>query len=261
MSEERARLGVFKFASCDGCQVSLLNLEAEFLALTERYDVAVFLEATSRPDDGAALDVALVEGSITTAADLERIRLVRERARWLVTIGACATSGGIQALRNRGDVETWTRTVYPHPEWIETLAQSTPISDHVRVDAELQGCPVNGEQVRRVLVRLLMGATPDLPGASVCLECKRAGIACVAVTRGIACMGPITRAGCGAICPALGRDCYACFGPSADPNAAAWARQLEASGVPRREVVQRLRHVNGWRRKFRELADALEADG
>ncbi len=256
----KPKLAVFKFASCDGCQVSILNLDDALLALTERVEVAFFLEATSRVEAGP-YDVALVEGSITTRADAERIRRVREESRVLVTIGACATSGGIQALRNVADVDAWKQQVYPNPAWIETLATSTPIADHVHVDDEIPGCPVDKGQVLRVVLRALLGASADLPGASVCLECKRAGIACVAVTRGIACMGPITRAGCGAICPALGRDCYACFGPSADPNAAAWARQLEASGVPRREVVQRLRHVNGWRRKFRELADALEADG
>jgi coenzyme F420-reducing hydrogenase gamma subunit len=261
-SPARPRLAVFKFASCDGCQLSILNLEEDLLLLAERVEIASFLELSSRHDDGP-YDVALLEGSITTPADLARVRAIRERTRLLVTIGACATSGGIQALRNRADVESYKEQVYPHPEWIAALPTSTPVSEHVRVDAEIQGCPVNPAQVLRVLARLLLGTQPDLPVASVCLECKRRGTPCVLVTRGVPCLGPVTRAGCGALCPALGRDCYGCFGPAADPNPAALVRQLEAAGLARRDAVRRLRHINGWRREFRTLADALErgADG
>ena len=253
----KPRLAVFKFASCDGCQVSLLNLEHELLALAERVDVAFFLEASSRALPGP-YDVALVEGSITTQEDVERIRRVREASRMLVTIGACATSGGIQALRNAADVEAWKRELYPHPEWIRTLPTSTPISDHVKVDAEIQGCPVDKHQVLRVLLRALLGATPDLPGASVCVECKRRGLVCVLVSRGAPCLGPITRAGCGALCPGLGRDCYACFGPADDPNPAALAERLQALCHSRRDVALRLRGVAGWRPEFRSLAERLE---
>jgi len=257
MSTPKPKLAVFKFASCDGCQLQLLNLEDELLSLAERVELAHFLEASSRVTDGP-WDVVLVEGSVTTAHDAARIRKIREQANFLVTIGACATSGGIQALRNGADVEAWKRQVYPHPEWIETLATSTPISEHVHVDAEIQGCPVNGEQVLRVLSRLLLGAAPDLPLASVCIECKRRDTTCVLVARGIPCMGPVTRAGCGAICPAMGRDCYGCFGPAADANPASLVRHLEASGLSRADALRRLRHINGWRREFRTLADALE---
>ena len=260
MTTQKPKLAVFKFASCDGCQLQLLNLEDELLPLAERVEFAHFLEASSRVSDGP-WDVVLVEGSVTTAHDTERIRQIREQANFLVTIGACATSGGIQALRNGADVESWKQQVYPHPEWIETLATSTPISEHVHVDAEIQGCPVNGQQVLRVLTRLLLGATPDLPVASVCIECKRRETSCVLVSRGIPCMGPVTRAGCGAICPALGRDCYGCFGPAADANPASLVRHFEASGLSRADALRRLRHINGWRREFRTLADALESGG
>lgn len=253
----KPKLAVFKFASCDGCQVSVLNLEEELFALAERVDVAFFLEATSRVDPGP-YDVALVEGSITTEEDVERIRRVRESTRTLVTIGACATSGGIQALRNRADVEAWKREVYPHPEWIRALPTSTPISDHVEVDTEIEGCPVNKHQVLRVLLRALLGAAADLPGESVCMECKRRGLVCVLVAKGSPCLGPITRAGCGALCPSLGRDCYACFGPAEDPNPVALARRLQELGVSRRDVALRLRGVAGWRPEFRAVADRLE---
>ena len=257
MTARRPTLAIFKFASCDGCQLQILNLEDELLALAERVEIANFLEVSSHAIEGP-FDVALVEGSITTAHDAERIRRIREQARTLVAIGACATSGGIQALRNLADAAAWKAQVYPHPEWIDALPTSTPIAEHVRVDHEIQGCPVNGGQVLRVLVRALLGTQPDLPTTSVCLECKRRGTACVVVTRGIPCLGPVTRAGCGAICPALGRDCYGCFGPAADPNPAALLRHFEAGGLSRADAVRRLRHINGWRREFRGLADRLE---
>ncbi len=254
---EKPKLAVFKFASCDGCQVSILNLDEALLALSDRVEIAFFLEATSHVEPGP-YDVALVEGSITTPADAERIRRVREEARLLVTIGACATSGGIQALRNVADVEGWKRQVYPRPEWIETLATSTPIADHVKVDDEIHGCPVDKGQVLRVLLRALLGTSSDLPGASVCLECKRAGHACVVVTKGLPCLGPVTRAGCGALCPGMGRDCYGCFGPSDDPNVDALSEQMLRQGLSRRDAALRLRAITGWRPALREAADRLE---
>lgn len=253
----RPRLGVFKLTSCDGCQVSLLNLDEAFLELAERFEVAFFLEASSRSDEGP-YDVALVEGSISTAHDAERIRRIRERSRTLVSIGACATAGGIQALRNVADVAEWRRHVYPHPEWIDTLATSTPIAEHVPVDHEIHGCPVDPGQVLRVLTRALLGTTPDLPGGSVCLECKARGNVCVMVARGVPCMGPVTRAGCGAICPSLGRDCYACFGPSEDPNGEALAQRFATLGLRRRSVARRFRSLAGHHPEFRRVADRLE---
>jgi sulfhydrogenase subunit delta len=256
----RPRLAVFKFASCDGCQLAILNLEDELLALAEKVEVAHFLEASSHADPEGPWDVALVEGSVTTAHDAERIRRIRERSTLLITIGACATSGGIQALRNRADVEEWKAHVYPSPAWIDVLPTSTPIAEHVPVDVEIQGCPVDKGQVLRVLVRTLLGTGADLPVASVCLECKRRGLPCVLVSRGVPCLGPVTRAGCGALCPGLGRDCYGCFGPAADPNPASLVRRLEAGGLSRADAVRRLRHINGWRAEFRTLADALESE-
>lgn len=259
MSERRPRLAVFKLASCDGCQLQLLNLDHDLLLLAERFEIAQFLEASSEMREGP-YDVALVEGSVSTPHDAERIRSIRASARVLIAIGACATSGGIQHLRNLADADALKAQVYPRPEWIETLATSTPIADHVRVDYALQGCPIDKGQLLRVLTRSLLGATPDLPGASVCLECKRRGIVCVMVSRGVPCLGPITRAGCGALCPSLGRDCYACFGPADDPNPDALARQLLALGLPRHDVARRLRGINGWRPAFRAAAERLVGD-
>ncbi|GAA2437525.1 oxidoreductase [Actinomadura vinacea] len=212
---EKPKLAVWKFASCDGCQLTLLNCEDELLELAGEVEIAHFLEASSGVT-GGPYDVSLVEGSITTPEDLDRIRKVREISRTLVTIGACATAGGVQALRNFADVREFASVVYARPEYIATLDRSTPIAAHVKVDFELQGCPIDRRQLLEVLTAFLIGRKPDIPGHSVCFECKRRGNVCVMVAKGTPCLGPVTHAGCGAICPAYGRGCYGCFGPS--PN-------------------------------------------
>ena len=208
---DKPRLAVFKFASCDGCQLSLLDCEDELLAIAEVVDIVNFPEASRRMLPGP-YDVALVEGSITTRKDAERIRQVREMSACLVTIGACATAGGIQSLRNYADVTEFTRTVYAHPEYISTLSASTAIADHVTVDYELHGCPINKYQLLGVLIATVMGRKPEILDESVCMECKAAGNVCVTVASGEPCLGPITHAGCGALCPAYNRGCYGCYG-------------------------------------------------
>ena len=234
------KLAVWKFASCDGCQLTLLNCEDELLALAGELQIAYFPEATRAVVEGP-YDVSLVEGSITTPADADRILQVRGMSRHLVTIGACATSGGIQALRNFADVKEYLSIVYAHPEYIETLARSTPISAHVTVDFELQGCPINQAQLLEVLTAYLQGRKPRVPSCSVCLECKRHGNVCVTVAHGTPCLGPITHAGCGALCPAYSRGCYGCFGPQDTPNAAALARRMHDLGVRDVDLMRVLR--------------------
>jgi coenzyme F420-reducing hydrogenase gamma subunit len=257
----KPRLGVFKFASCDGCQLQILNAEDELLALAEALELAYFPEASSRQSPGP-YDIALVEGSITTAADAERIVRVRADSRVLVTIGACATAGGIQALRNWADVEDYKRAVYPHPEWIEALPTSTPIAAHVRVDHELWGCPIDVQQLLIVIRALLSGVAPRLPSHSVCLDCKRRGLTCVVVAHGTPCLGPVTRTGCGALCPGLQRGCYGCFGPSDDPNLPAFTGLLASQGLTRDDALRRLRSINGYAPAFRKAAQAIaDEDG
>jgi sulfhydrogenase subunit delta len=263
---KRPKLAVFKFASCDGCQLSILNLEDELLALGRALDVAYFPEASSRMAEGP-YDIALVEGSIATPAAAREILAVRERAKTLVTIGACATAGGIQALRNAADAEAFKRAVYPTPEHVASLATSTPIAEHVRVDFELWGCPIDRRQLLHVLADLLAGVQPRLPSHSVCLECKRLGHVCVMVAKGMPCLGPVTRTGCGAICPGMGRDCYGCFGPAEGgprgpghpPNTASLAREFQGGLrlIPV-EVLRRFRGINGHAPGFRKESEAWE---
>ena len=231
----RPSLAVWKFASCDGCQLTLLNCEDELLAVTEAVEVAYFLEATRAVVEGP-YDVSLVEGSITTAADAERIQEVRRVSKHVVTLGACATSGGIQALRNLADVAEYRALVYARPEVVSTLERSTPIAAHVTVDVQLYGCPVDKHQLLEVLAALVQGRAPRLPSHSVCVECKRRGTVCVAVADGTACLGPVTRAGCGALCPTFSRGCYGCFGPQDTANTSSLADRLTFLGMPHRDV-------------------------
>ncbi len=175
----RPTLAVWKFASCDGCQLTLLDCEDELLAIAEALDIAHF----------------------------------------------------IQALRNFADVEAFTRAVYAHPEYIETLATSTAIADHVTVDFELRGCPVSKYQLLELITATLAGRRPNIPRESQCMECKRNGTVCVMVANGTPCLGPVTQAGCGNLCPAVGRGCYGCFGPKENPNAPALSAQLAKLGM------------------------------
>lgn len=250
-------MAVWKFASCDGCQLSLLDCEDELLAVAEAVEIAHFPEASSRSVKGP-YDLSLVEGSITTPHDARRIVEVRKQSRHLVTIGACAIAGGIQALRNFRDVRELTQIVYARPEYIETLDQSTPIADHVSVDFELRGCPVNKTQLLEVINAFLNQRKPNTPAHSVCVECKLRGTVCVMVARGTPCLGPVTRAGCGAICPAYDRGCYGCFGPMETPNAAALSQQLVQLGVQPQEALRLFRGINAWAEPFRTASQKYE---
>ena len=257
-ASRKPKLAVWKFSSCDGCQLSLLNCEDELLAVLGEVELAYFLEA-SRAEQPGPYDISLVEGSITTAHDAERIQEVRRQSRFLITIGACATAGGIQALRNFRDVEDFIRIVYAEPSFIDTLATSTPIAAHVRVDFELRGCPINRQQLLEVLNAFLHGRRPNTPAHSVCVECKLAGNVCVMVAHGTPCLGPVTHAGCGALCPRYHRGCYGCFGPMEAPNVAAMSAAWRAMGVAERDVARVLQTYNAAAPPFRDEAARLEA--
>ena len=251
----RPRLAVWKFASCDGCQLTLLDCEDELLTIAERLDVAYFLEA-ARAQVKGTYDLSLVEGSISTPEDMDRIRQVRRVSRRLVTIGACATAGGIQALRNFTDVKEFISVVYASPAYIATLDTSTAIAEHVPVDFELRGCPINKHQLLEVIHAFLAERPPVVPPHSVCIECKIRGTPCVMVAHGTACLGPVTHAGCGAICPAYGRGCYGCYGPMEAPNTASLAAAWQALGASDAAVLRVFRTFNAAAAPFRQESEA-----
>jgi len=256
-SKSKPRVAVFKFASCDGCQLSLLDAEDELLAVVGAIDIAYFPEA-SRAMRKGPYDIGLVEGSITTHADAQRIQEVRRQCKTLITIGACATAGGIQALRNWKDVDEFIRVVYASPQFISTLKLSTPIAEHVPIDFELRGCPINKLQLIELITATLAGRKPNIPTYSVCIECKRKGNVCIAVTRDSTCLGPVTQAGCGALCPSYDRGCYGCFGPMESANTASMANHLQYLGRPPAEAVRAFRSFNAWAWQFRKASEECE---
>lgn len=258
MTSVKPTLAVWKFASCDGCQLSLLHCEDELLDVAGAIDIAYFPEASSALAEGP-YDVSLVEGSIGTAHDEERIRDIRANSETLITIGACATAGGIQALRNGADIADFVQTVYAEPHYISTLATSTPISDHVHVDFELRGCPIDRGQLIETIAAHLSGRPARIPRTAVCTECKSRGTACVLVADGIPCLGPVTQSGCNALCPAYNRGCYGCFGPMESPNTAALAEQFVDLGLGDAAIADLFRSYNGWSEAFRREADRRDA--
>jgi sulfhydrogenase subunit delta len=253
----RPTLAVWKFASCDGCQLTVLDCEDELLPLAGEVEIAYFPEASRAMVEGP-YDVSLVEGSITTAHDAERIQEVRRASRALITIGACATAGGIQALRNFADVEDFVSMVYARPEYISTLATSTPIAAHVDVDFELRGCPIDKRQLLEVITAHLHRRAPRVRAHSVCIDCKRRGTVCVMVAHGTPCLGPVTHTGCGALCPAYDRGCYGCFGPMETPNTPALSERMAELGAAERDLVRVYRTFNAGATAFREASEAHE---
>jgi coenzyme F420-reducing hydrogenase gamma subunit len=250
----KPKLAVWKFSSCDGCQLSLLDCEDELLALAGEVEIANFPEA-SRAVVKGPYDLSLVEGSITTPHDAERIHQVRRVSKFLVTIGACATAGGIQALRNFKDVKEFISIVYATPAYIDTLNKSTPIADHVRVDFELRGCPINKHQLVEVISAFLHGRKPNTPAHSVSVECKQRGTVSVMVAHGTPCLGPVTHAGCGAICPSYNRGCYGCFGPMETPNTKSLSTSWTGLGVKQQDLLQVFRSFNAYAEPFRRESE------
>lgn len=248
----RPRIGVVKFASCDGCQLTLLDCEDELLALCEHIDLVEFPEATSARAPEGPFDVLLVEGSVSAPGHAERLAQLRAATRTLVAIGACATAGGIQALRNYGRHEAFATAVYPRPELVPSLATATPIAQHVKVDVELRGCPIDKGQLLEVLTALLHGRRPQVGDEAVCVECKRQSTVCVMAARGEPCLGQVTQAGCGAICPRHGRGCYGCFGPRQEANVRALLRHFEGPlGLAPADAARQLALFNAWAEAYR----------
>ncbi len=254
----KPRLGVFKLASCDGCQLVLLACEDELLAVADAVDIVHFPEASSHLAEEGPFDLTLVEGSISAPEHLEQIRAIRERSKVLVTIGACATSGGLQALRNFATLGEYADRVYAHPEYLASLETSTSVAAHVKVDYELRGCPIEKRQLLELLTAIIRGRRPEIRNESLCLGCKRYGYVCVMVAQGVPCLGPVVVNGCGAICPSMGRGCYGCFGPKEGANTQALADKMLDMGIPKEEVLRAFRFITGYSEAFREESERHE---
>lgn len=256
--DQKCRLSVWKLASCDGCQLSILDLEAELLALAGSVEIAYFLEASSHNHAGP-YDLALVEGSITTEEDAQRLKEIRAQSHVLVAIGACATAGGIQALRNGKPLNAICRMVYPQPDSIRCLTESTPVSHHVKVDYELRGCPVNKYQLLEVIISVMQAKRPAILNESVCMECKRAQNECVMITRGLPCLGPVTHAGCGALCPRMHRGCYGCYGAKETAQTLTLARQFRHQGTSPEAIFRLYQNFNTLSEPFQNAGKQMSS--
>jgi coenzyme F420-reducing hydrogenase gamma subunit len=257
VQKRKPKLAVWKFASCDGCQLTVLNCEDELLTLTDNVELAYFLEASSATQKGP-YDISIAEGSVTTQQDVNRIHKIRKESKLLIAAGACASAGGIQALRNFVNVKDFISTTYPSPEYVDTLDKSTPFSHHVHVDYELEGCPINKHQLLDVITGFLHGRRPNSTSYSVCIECKRRGNVCVMVAHGVPCMGPVTRAGCNALCPTYNRGCYSCYGPKETPNTASLSNWFRHLGMKEEDIVRIFRTYYGNAEPFRKESEAHE---
>lgn len=254
---EKPKIAVWKFTSCDGCQLSLLDCEEEILMVAGEVDIAYFLEATRRQKSGPYA-LSIVEGSISTPEEAQKIQMIREESDFVLVIGACATSGGIQALKNYKNVKEYTSIVYATPSYIDTLDNCTPITDHIKVDFELRGCPINKKQLLEVIASFLVKKKPNVSNSSVCVECKIEGYVCVMVAKGTPCLGPITHSGCEALCPAYDRGCYGCFGPKENSNYSGLSKWLLERGLTTKALIQKFQTFNVNAKENREAVKSYE---
>jgi len=234
----KPKVAFFDFAGCEGDQLQVVNLEEELLDLLERVELVSFREAMKEHSD--MYDIAFVEGSITRESDEARLREIRENAKLLVAIGACATIGGLNALKNVQDLEEVKKYVYGEDAGGIETCPTRPVDAVVKVDAYVHGCPIDRGELMEVVKALLLGKKPQIPNHPVCVECKMAENVCV-FEKGQFCMGPVTRAGCGAACIAEGSICWGCRGFVDDPNTEAAEDVLRKYGLDLREIMNKFR--------------------
>lgn len=249
---DKPTIAVHKFTSCDGCQLTFLNLGEDLISLSKQVDIIHFAEA-GLLNEQAQVDIAFVEGSISTPDEKTRIAKIRKNSRYLITIGACATAGGIQALRNAVSTKAWMTDIYASPEHIKTLSTSTAIAKNVKVDHEIWGCPIDGQELLDVIRQLLFGVTPSPVEESLCLACKRKANVCVLVAKGEPCMGPVTKTGCGVLCPGIGRACYGCFGPDENPNTRSLTHRFGELGLSKAQIKRRFLQINNQAPAFKDF--------
>ncbi|PLX94813.1 MAG: NADH:ubiquinone oxidoreductase [Desulfuromonas sp.] len=237
----KPRIGFFDFTGCEGCQLSVLNLESEFLELLELVEFVEFREVIT--GNGGALDIAFVEGSICRDDEVVRLRTIRERSRNLVALGACADTAGVNALATASSPEALRQKIYGCETPLLKTFPPSPLSDFVDVDARIPGCPIDGREFLAVLQALLMGRPPELPAYSLCVECKLAELPCT-FEHGEICLGPVTRAGCDALCLRGGDRCRGCRGLIDAPRSAPYRKILEQNGLSVDEILREFRTFN-----------------
>ena len=241
----KPRVAIFSFTCCEGCGLAVIECENELLDVLNLIDLVEWREGLAEKADPPDLDIALVEGSVSTHADMRKLREIRDRAKVLVAIGACATNGGLNALKNRYGMNEVKKLVYGEAGAQFDTIPARPLSAVVPVDLALPGCPIDRSEFLSVVRDVALGKTPQLPNYPVCVECKKKENVCV-FFRGMRCMGPVTRAGCGALCPTHGDGCEGCRGFVDHPNENAHRETLAEHGLTVEEVLQHFDLFNSY---------------
>jgi len=239
--KDKIKVAFFDFTGCEGCQLNKLNLENDLLDILEHVEIVEFREAMD--DKADEYDIAFVEGSITTPECVTRIHDIRRRSKVLVALGACATNGGINALKNIHDIDEVRERVYGKDKYLFPTIPVMPVHAIVKVDYKIYGCPMTQEEFVKVFKALVMGKKPQVPNYAVCVECKLRENECL-LERGIFCLGPVTRAGCNARCPSFGQSCIGCRGLVDDVNQNASIEILKRYGYSLEEAIKRMNLFN-----------------
>jgi coenzyme F420-reducing hydrogenase gamma subunit len=253
----KPKVAVYKFSSCSGCQQVIINCEDELLDLAAVLDIAYFPEA-KRENIPGPYDIGLVEGAISSPEEVHKIKQAREDCGLLIAMGSCAVYGGLPALKNWNSLDQIKQAVYEQPQVIDTLETAMGIDSYVKVDAVLKGCPINKDELFELITSALIGRKPSLRAHSVCIECKLYENNCQLISKDQMCMGPVTSAGCGALCPGNNRPCFGCYGPMSDANASSLGEIFKEHGLRDSDIVRMFRKFTSNADAFRKEAEHYE---
>lgn len=220
----KPKLAIFEFTDCEGCEVEIISLRDRFLALEKRFDIVNWRLGQENNQPGP-YDIVIIEGTPIARREVDLLRELREQSKTLIALGACACLGGIPGIIDKRERKKWYEKIYGNkykPRGIDAL----PLSAYVAVDFLIHGCPVNKDEVVRIVEDLLAGKPLKYRGWSVCFDCKQAGNECRLIDKK-PCLGPIIQGGCGAVCVSGGSACYGCFGLRKDPNIKALLKILD----------------------------------
>lgn len=238
----KPRIAFFSFSSCEGCQLVVLTIEEQLLELVNLIDIVSFREAMSEKSD--EYDIAFVEGSITRTSEIERLKTIRETAKTVIALGACATIGGINCLKNQFEMDKVKDIVYGKMADNYDTIPARPIEAVVKVDYRIQGCPIDKDEFIEVTKSILIGKKPRIPDYPVCVECQMKENVCL-FEKGMICLGPVTRAGCKAICPTYNDGCVGCRGLIDDPNLSSHKNLLSEHGLTVDEAISQYMMFGG----------------
>ena len=241
IQRKKPRVAVFDFTGCEGCELQLANKEETLVDFLSAIELVQFREVASESSD--QYDIALVEGAVTRSDELERLRTIRGRADIVVALGSCACFGGVNKLKNAFDLAEVNREVYGNQS--KPTQEARGIGEVIEVDLMIPGCPVSKAEVERIIQHLVLDVPFSFPAYPVCGECKQRFTVCL-VQKGRLCLGPITRAGCNAPCPAGGLGCWGCRGPAEEVNMEGFLAAARELGFDDGEVRERLEMFGGF---------------